>query len=63
MPLTNKGDKKLKNSFEAKQFLQNQTIPHDYELASFDVKNLFTCFPHDFILENVDYAISNDNDL
>ena len=60
MPLTNKSQYKLKNTFETKEFLQNQQLPSGYSLASFDVKSLFTCIPHSYALNAVQYAIDND---
>ena len=40
----------MRNSQHAKEILQGQTVPLNYNLVSFDVKNLFTCIPIDFAL-------------
>ena len=46
-PFTSLGPQKLKNSSDAKQFLENIVIPDEQLLVSFDVKSLFTSVPID----------------
>ena len=53
MPITDLSERKLKNSFHAKQILQDKNVPQGYNLVSFDVKNLFTCIPIQFALQCV----------
>lgn len=63
MPSTEKSHKKLKNSFETKEFLKAQIIPPDHSLVSFDVKSLFTCLPHSLIMTALEKTVVNDNDI
>ena len=63
MPITEKSNNKLTNSFKTKEFLKNQIIHEDYFLVSFDVKSLFTCIPHSLALEAIDHALRNDIEI
>ena len=48
----------MRNSQHAKEILQGQTVPLNYNLVSFDVKNLFTCIPIDFALQCVEERLN-----
>ena len=55
--ITHKSQYILKNSHTAKDFLANIVIPENHTLVSFDVKNLFTCIPHTYVLLSVEKAL------
>ena len=63
MRITERSNNKLTNSFKTKEFLENQIIPEDYLLVSFDVKSLFTCIPHSLALEAIENALNNDREI
>ena len=63
LPLTELANVKLKNTHEAKDFLQEQNIPSDHSLVSFDVKSLFTCIPQDYALESVKLLVESNKNL
>ena len=62
-PITECSERKLKNSFEMKEFLSHQQIPSGYSIVSFDVKSLFTCIPQECALQACKLALDNYNDL
>ena len=58
IPITDLSDRKMRNSQHAKEILQGQTVPLNYNLVSFDVKNLFTCIQIDFALQCVEERLN-----
>ena len=62
-PFTSLAPQKLKNSSDAKQFLENIVIPDDQLLVSFDVKSLFTSVPTDIAHQLVREVLMNNQDL
>ena len=48
----------MRNSQHAEEILHGQTVPLNYNLVSFDVKNLFTCMPIDFALQCVEERLN-----
>ena len=62
-PFTALAPQKLKNSSDAKQFLENIVIPDDQLLVSFDVKSLFISVPTDIAHQQVGEVLLNNQDL
>ena len=62
-PFTSLAPQKLKNSSDAKQFLENIVIPDDQLLVSFDFKSLFTSVPTDSAHQQVREVLMNNQDL
>ena len=60
---TSLAPQKLKNSSDAKQFLENIVIPDDQLVVSFDVKSLFTSVPTDIAHQQVREVLMNNQDL
>ena len=62
-PFTSLAPQKLKNSSDAKQFLENIVISDDQLLVSFDVKSLFTSVPTDIAHQQVREVLMYNQDL
>ena len=61
MPATNLSDKKLKNTYETRYWLNEITIGEDKTFVSFDIKSLFTSVPIEEVIEQVETILQQNH--